>query len=53
MVAEQIVSKCQKLVEGFQHKKNTERANFYERKRRKFTSEVRKLSASRAQAEAR
>ena len=53
MVAEQIVSKCQKLVEGFQHKKNTERANFYERKRRKFTSEVRKLSASRAQVEAR
>jgi glycosyltransferase involved in cell wall biosynthesis len=46
MVAEQIVVKCEKLVSGFQKKNNSERANFYERKRRKFASEVRKLKAS-------
>lgn len=46
MVAEQIVFKCEKLVEGFKQKDNTERANFYERKRKKFSAEVRKLTAS-------
>jgi glycosyltransferase involved in cell wall biosynthesis len=47
MVAEQIVAKCEKLVDGFKQKDNTERANFYERKRKKFSAEVRKLHASR------
>lgn len=46
IVAEQIVAKCEKLVNGFEKKNNTERASFYERKRRKFASEVRKLKAS-------
>jgi glycosyltransferase involved in cell wall biosynthesis len=50
MVAEQIVEKCRILVEGYQKKNSLERANFYERKRRRFASEVRKLQATRIQA---
>lgn len=47
LVAEQIVHKCERLVEGFRRQKSEERSNFYERKRRRFAQEVRKLRASR------
>jgi glycosyltransferase involved in cell wall biosynthesis len=57
LVAEEIVKKCERLVEGFKRQKSEERANFYERKRKRFALEVRKLRASqaaaRSQAEAR
>lgn len=46
LVAEEIVRKCERLVEGFQRQQSDERANFYERKRRRFSQEVRKLHAS-------
>jgi glycosyltransferase involved in cell wall biosynthesis len=46
-VAEQIVRKCERLVEGFRRQKSEERSNFYERKRRRFTQEVRKLRLSK------
>ncbi|MBD3334082.1 MAG: glycosyltransferase [Candidatus Eisenbacteria bacterium] len=47
LVAEQVVFNCEKLVQGFKARDNMERANFYERKRKKFASEVRKLHATR------
>jgi len=46
-VAEEIVRKCERLVEGLRKQKSEERANFYERKRRRFAQEVRKLRSSR------
>jgi glycosyltransferase involved in cell wall biosynthesis len=46
-VAQEIVRKCERLVDGFRRQKSEERANFYERKRRRFAHEVRKLRASR------
>ncbi len=46
LVAEEIVRKCERLVEGFKRQKSEERSNFYERKRRRFAQEVRKLRAS-------
>ncbi len=52
LVAEQIVHKCERLVEGFRRQKSEERSSFYERKRKRFALEVRKLKASRAAAEA-
>ncbi len=50
LVAEQIVHKCERLVEGFRRQKSEERSNFYERKRKRFALEVRKLKASRIAA---
>jgi hypothetical protein len=47
VVAQQIVEKCERLVEGFRRQRSDERSNFYERKRRRFAQEVRKLRASR------
>ena len=46
-VAEEIVRKCERLVEGLRKQESEERANFYERKRRRFSQEVRKLRSSR------
>ncbi|MCK4412845.1 MAG: glycosyltransferase family 2 protein [Candidatus Eisenbacteria sp.] len=46
LVAQEIVRKCERLVEGFRRQKSDERSNFYERKRRRFAQEVRKLRAS-------
>jgi glycosyltransferase involved in cell wall biosynthesis len=46
LVAKQVVSKCEHLVEGFKNLKSDERASFYERKRKRFVQEVRKLRAS-------
>ncbi len=48
LVSQEIVRKCERLVEGFRRQKSEERANFYERKRRRFAHEVRKLRASTA-----
>ncbi|MBM3319040.1 MAG: glycosyltransferase, partial [Candidatus Eisenbacteria bacterium] len=48
MVASEIVRKCEHLVEGFTHLKTEERASFYERKRKRFVLEVRKLRASQS-----
>ncbi len=44
LVSQEIVHKCEHLVEGFKRQNSEERANFYERKR--FAQEVRKLRAS-------
>ncbi len=46
-VAEEIVHKCERLVDGFRRQKSDERSNFYERKRRRFALEVRKLRATK------
>lgn len=46
-VSQEIVHKCERLVDGFRRQKSEERANFYERKRRRFAHEVRKLRATR------
>jgi len=46
-VAEEIVHKCERLVEGLRRQESEERANFYERKRRRFAQEVRKLHSSK------
>jgi glycosyltransferase involved in cell wall biosynthesis len=46
LVAKEIVRKCERLVDGFQNLKSEERANFYDRKRKRFALEVRKLRAS-------
>lgn len=46
LVAQSIVLKCERLVEGFKRQKSDERSNFYERKRKRFTHEVRKLKSS-------
>jgi glycosyltransferase involved in cell wall biosynthesis len=54
-VADELVARCDVLVEGFRKLNNTERANFYDRKRKKFEIEVAKLemsdAAGRADAE--
>ena len=47
-VADELVARCDVLVEGYRKRNNTERANFYERKRKKFESEVLKLDMSDA-----
>ncbi|MBD3162600.1 MAG: glycosyltransferase [Candidatus Eisenbacteria bacterium] len=49
-VADELVARCDVLVEGYRKRNNTERANFYERKRKKFESEVLKLDMSDAAA---
>jgi glycosyltransferase involved in cell wall biosynthesis len=49
LVAQEIVRKCERLVEGFRRQKSDERSNFYERKRRRFAQEVRKLRLSQPQ----
>jgi glycosyltransferase involved in cell wall biosynthesis len=46
LVSQEIVRRCERLVDGFRRQKSEERANFYERKRRRFAQEVRKLKAS-------
>ncbi len=46
LVAQEIVQKCERLVDGFRRQKSEERSNFYERKRRRFAQEVRKLRCS-------
>ncbi|MBP7669301.1 MAG: glycosyltransferase family 2 protein [Candidatus Eisenbacteria bacterium] len=48
LVAEEILRKCERLVEGYRRKEGEERASFYDRKRRRFAQEVRKLRASAA-----
>jgi glycosyltransferase involved in cell wall biosynthesis len=50
-VAEEMVSRCDCLVEGYRKRNNTERANFYDRKRRKFELEVAKLDLSSVAAQ--
>jgi hypothetical protein len=47
-VADELVARCDVLVEGFRKRKNHERANFYDRKRKKFELEVAKLDLSDA-----
>jgi len=47
-VADELVARCDILVEGFRKRNNTERANFYDRKRKKFEVEVAKLEMSDA-----
>ncbi len=41
-----MVNRCDILVEGYRKRNNTERANFYDRKRKKFEMEVAKLDLS-------
>ena len=45
-VAEELVDRCGILVEGYRKRNNTERANFYDRKKKKFELEVTKLDLS-------
>jgi glycosyltransferase involved in cell wall biosynthesis len=45
-VAEEMVDRCDILVEGYRKRNNTERANFYDRKKKKFELEVSKLISS-------
>ncbi|MDM7916231.1 MAG: glycosyltransferase family 2 protein [Candidatus Eisenbacteria bacterium] len=45
-VAEELVDRCDSLVEGYRKRNNIERANFYDRKRKKFEIEVTKLESS-------
>lgn len=47
-VADELVHRCDILVEGFKKRKNLERANFYDRKKKKFEMEVSKLDLSDA-----
>ncbi len=47
-VAEEMVDRCEILVEGYRRRNNTERANFYDRKKKKFELEVAKLGLSDA-----
>jgi glycosyltransferase involved in cell wall biosynthesis len=47
-VAEELVARCDLLVDGFRKRNNTERANFYDRKRKKHEQEVSKLVSSGA-----
>jgi glycosyltransferase involved in cell wall biosynthesis len=47
-VAEELVARCDLLVEGFRKRNNTERANFYDRKRKKHELEVTKLVSGSA-----
>lgn len=50
-VAEEMVRRCESLVEGYRQRNNTERANFYDRKKKKFEMEVAKLDRSAAAAQ--
>ena len=45
-VAEALVERCAQLAHGYRQRDNNERANFYERKRKRFVSEVAKLDVS-------
>ena len=45
-VAEELIARCDTLVDGYRQRSNTERANFYERKRKRFEIEVSKLDLS-------
>ncbi len=48
LVSQALVRRCERLVEGYRRQKSEERANFYERKRRRFGQEVRKLRVTYA-----
>ncbi len=52
-VAEEMVRRCDSLVEGYRQRNNTERANFYDRKKKKFEMEVAKLDRSTTAAQSR
>ncbi len=45
-VAEELVRQCEHLVEGYRQRENQERANFYDRKRKRFAQEIAKLEVS-------
>lgn len=45
-VAEALVERCAQLAHGYRQRDNNERANFYERKRKRFVTEVAKLDVS-------
>lgn len=45
-VAEELVRECEHLVEGYRSRDNPERANFYDRKKKRFFQEVAKLDVS-------
>ncbi|MBK8230131.1 MAG: glycosyltransferase family 2 protein [Candidatus Eisenbacteria bacterium] len=45
-VAEALIDRCERLSQGYRQRENVERANFYERKRKRFVSEVAKLDVS-------
>lgn len=45
-VAEELVRQCDQLVEDYRGRENHERANFYDRKRKRFSGEVAKLNVS-------
>lgn len=49
-VAEELVDRCGILVDGYRKRNNTERSNFYDRKKKKFELEVTKLDMSSAVA---
>jgi glycosyltransferase involved in cell wall biosynthesis len=45
-VAEELVRQCDLLVDGYRRRENHERANFYDRKKKRFSQEVAKLDVS-------
>jgi glycosyltransferase involved in cell wall biosynthesis len=45
-VAEELVRQCEHLVDGYRQRENQERANFYDRKRKRFAQEITKLEVS-------
>jgi len=45
-VAEVLVDRCGRLAQGYRQRENLERSNFYERKRKRFVTEVEKLDVS-------
>jgi len=45
-VAEELVRQCDLLVEGYRSRENHERANFYDRKKKRFSGEIAKLDLS-------
>jgi glycosyltransferase involved in cell wall biosynthesis len=45
-VAEELVRQCELLVDGYTQRDNHERANFYDRKRKRFAQEIAKLEVS-------
>ena len=45
-VAEELIRQCDILVEGYRERENMERANFYDRKKKRFAQEVAKLDVS-------
>jgi len=45
-VAEELVHQCDLLVDGYRRRENHERANFYDRKKKRFAQEVAKLDLS-------